>query len=141
MAEFAPLERVEGGAAFDGGDEGFDGAEEGDGVVALGGGDGAIEYPEPESFEAGVGRFFVGDELVGEHLGAFAEEVVAQQEERLRGDDRLIALTRGHRGVHEVEEGSQTIRPGEVVAKHGQVDRALELLARDTACDGCNSVD
>ena len=95
MAEFTPLDGVNGGAAFDGFDERFYVPEEGGGVLALTASDGAVQDAQPQGIETGEFVRFLGDEFVGEDVGTFAEEVVAKQEERLRGYDGLIALTGG----------------------------------------------
>ena len=111
MAELAPLDGVEDGADFGGGDERFDTTEKGEGFFAFGAGEGPVQDAEPEAFEAGdlVGLF--GDELVGEDVGALPDEVVIEKKKRLRGDDRLIPLTGDLGGIDEVEEARRRSGP------------------------------
>lgn len=128
MAEFAPLDGVEGGAAFDGFDERLHVAEESGRIFALGAGDGSIENAEPEGFESGDFAQFLGDEFVGEDVSAFAEKVIAEQEERLRGHHGLVSLTGHAGGIDEIKEGAQAVRASAGTTENGQIDGALELL-------------
>ena len=128
MAEFTPLDGVEGGAAFDGLDERLHLAEEGGGLFALGAGDGTIQHTEPEGFESREFVRFGGNEMVGELGRAFAEKVIAEQEERLCGHHGLVALTGRASRIHEVKEGSQAVWTSGAASEHRKINSALKLL-------------
>ena len=71
-----------------------------------------------------------GDQLLRQGAGTLTDQVVVQEEERLRGHHGLIALAGDAGGVHEVEEAADLIRGGRSVAHHWKVDRPFEILRR-----------
>ena len=95
---------------------------------SFGVGNGPAEDAEPELFQSHIGLRELGDEMLGQRRGAFAEQFVIHHEQSLRGDDRLRTLAGDLGRVDEVEVRANAIEIRGVRSHDGQVDRPLKFL-------------